>query len=352
MWATVYMNLLLLILGAISLGAIVHRRLPEKEGWAFWTGASFALSAGLYSHVYASQMEVELAGLYAIALNALDQSGRGKDLRFWLIAGIAGWFKSPLHSVLIGSSALLYWAWQGELWARLKSASAWGAVLAGVGLCFLGYLPALLLDRENFIQAYVLRETLWKPANGSKWHYPVVPFFTYFLFPWMLPAFVAILDALTRKFRNRRARREDSKSTDRLWKLGICLVLPTVAFFAYHPYRGQNYMLPAIGGMFLIVAAMWSSRTSAWSKFYSLTVLLTAFIVISLPFVITYAIRHFDPMPFWWPSWLLPLLWIGAFFTARGLYREGITFSLSRPDSFVRRWIWIYLALGALISAL
>jgi 4-amino-4-deoxy-L-arabinose transferase-like glycosyltransferase len=55
MFATVYMNLIFIILGAIALAALVHRRMKEFEGWSFWIGASFALCAGIYAHAFASK---------------------------------------------------------------------------------------------------------------------------------------------------------------------------------------------------------------------------------------------------------------------------------------------------------
>jgi hypothetical protein len=79
---------------------------------------------------------------------------------------------------------------------------------------------------------------------------------------------------------------------------------------------------------------------------------LTAAVLLALPLALTYFVNHFDPMPFWWPSWQLPVLWIGALLTARGFWREGVTFSTSRPASLARRYLWMLLALGTLLSTL
>ncbi|RZA06400.1 MAG: hypothetical protein EOP11_10470, partial [Proteobacteria bacterium] len=249
MWATVYMNLLLVILGALAIGAIVHRNMREFEGWSFWAGFAFALSAGIYSHVFASQMEVELAALFAIGLYYLDRGGPGKaDLKFWLIAGLCGWSKSPLHALLMGLTAVGFWAWEGTLIPRMKSLRAYGAAIAGIALCGLGYLPPYLFDRAAWIDTYLLRETLQKPSNGAPWHYPIIPLFTYSLFPWMLPAFVAYADGISRLWRRQRAIRT-TPGARRVMALGIALMVPSVAFFLYHPYRGQNYDLPVVGGL-------------------------------------------------------------------------------------------------------
>lgn len=352
MWATVYMNLLLVILAAIAIGAIVHRNMRDFEGWGFWAGMAFAVNAGIYSHVFASQMEVEMACFFVIALYFLDRSGPGKaDLKFWIIAGLVGWLKSPLHSVFLGTTALLFWGWQGELLPRMRKPAAWLAALAGIAICCLGYLPPFLLDRENFIATYIYRETLHKPGNGAPWHYPIIPIFTYSLLPWMLPAFVAYFDGISRLWRKQRAIRTTTGSK-RVLALGLCLVIPSVLFFLWHPYRGQNYNLPIIGGLVLVIASIWATRADTWSRAYSFSLGLTAFFLLIIPVLFTFMTRRFDPMPFWWSSWLLPFLWVGAIFTARGFWREGVTFGMARPASLSRRVIWIFVAFGALLSTL
>lgn len=352
MWATVWMNLVLVILAAIALGAIVQRNMREFEGWPFWTGMAFATCAGIYSHVYASQMEVETAAFFIFGLYFLDRSGPGKaDLKFWLIAGLVGWLKSPLHSVLLGSTALLFWGWQGELLPRLRSPSAWLSAIIGVLVCAVGYLPAYVLDRENFINAYILRETLHKPANGAPWHYPIIPLFTYSVFPWMLPAFVAYADALSRLWRKGREVRSTPGSR-RAMALGITLMLPSILFFLWHPYRGQNYNLPVMGGLMLAIASTWATRSESWNRAYSISLGLSSLLFLVVPAVLTYFTRHYDPMPFWWPSYLLPVLWIGALLSARGFWREGVTFGTARPASLSRRVLWFFVALGCLLSTL
>lgn len=351
-WATVYMNLILVMLGAFALGAIMQRNMPEFEGWGFWVGMAFAAGGGIYSHVFASQMEVEGAALFAIGLYFLDRAGPGKaDVKFWLIAGLCGWLKSPLHSVMLGVTALLFWGWNGELLPRLRSPRAWGAVLAGVALCCVGYLPAFLLDRENFIYTYVLRETLHKPANGAPWHYPIVPLFTYSLVPWMFPALVAYADGISRLWRRQRLIRS-TPGSKRVVALGLALIAPSVAFFLWHPYRGQNYNLPVVGGLVLVVGAIWATRADTWSRIYSFSLALTSALFLVIPVALTYFTRHYDPMPFWWPSWLLPALWVGAILSARGFWREGVTFNMARPASLARRVLWFFLALGCLISTI
>lgn len=351
MWATVWMNLFLVLIASVLIGRIVQRNMAGFPGWPFFAGMAFAVNAGIYSHVFASQMEVETACFLVIALYFLDRAGPGRDLRFWIVAGLAGWLKSPLHSVFLGVAALGFWAWNGELWPRVKNPRAWGAALIGVLVCCAGYAPAALMDWNNFYNTYVLRETLHKPANGSLWHYPVVPFFTYFLMPWTLPAFVAYFDGISRLWRRGRPIRSTA-GTRRVVALGVCLVVPSVAFFIWHPYRGQNYNLPVIGGLVLVVTSLWATRAPSWNKYYQAALALTALLLIALVSALTYLTRHYDPMPFWWSSWRLPVMWIGFFLTARGLWREGITLNMLRPDSLARRSLWMFLALGGFLAIL
>lgn len=352
MWATTYMNLILVILGACAIGALVQNRMREFEGWPFFAGAAFALNAGIFAHMFASQMEVEMAACFAIGIYYLDRAGPGRgDLRFWLVAGILGWLKSPLHSVLLGTTALLFWGWNGELIPRLKSIRAWGCAAAGVLLCAAGYAPAYLIDGHNFIMTYVYRETLWKPPNGSSWYYPVIPIFSYYLLPWMLPAFVAFADSISRLWRKNPGTLA-TPGSKRIVALGISLMIPSVAFFIYHPYRGQNYDLPIIGGIVIWMVATWATRAPGWTHFYTGSLALTAGVFLVVPAALTYFTSRFSPMPFWWPSWQLPVLWIGTLLTARGIWREGVTFSAARPASLARRYIWFVLAFSTFLSTL
>lgn len=351
MWATTYMNLVLVLLGAIAVARLVERNMKDFPGWSFFAGLAFAANAGVYSHMFASQMEVEAASLMAIGLYLLDRAGPGRgDWRFWLLAGVLGWLKSPLHAVFLGMTAVFFWAWNRELLPRLRSGNAWGAALAGVTLCAAGYAPAYLLDREHFVNAYVLRETLWKPANGAPWHYPVIPFFSYYLMPWMLPAFVALWDGATRPFRRRQRPIRSTFGSRRVVALGVCLMLPSVLFFLWHPYRGQNYNLPVIAGLVVAVTALWASRARTWDGIYQFSLGLTALVLLAAMSGVTYVTRHFDPMPFWWSSWRLPVLWFGFLLSARGIWREGVTLQTMRPDSLARRSVWAFIALGGLLT--
>ena len=200
MWATVYMNLVMVLFAAFALFLLVERNTQKNSPWAFFAGTAFALNAGIYPYSFASQMEVELASLTAISLfflNRAPPNGK-KDWQFWLVVGLAGTVKSPLHSALMGLGAILFWLFTGEWRERIKSIRAWLGLSLGIIFCVIFYIPILLLDYENFFSTYILRETLGKGYHGRAWYVPIVPLFTHSLVPWMFIAFVAYGDALWR----------------------------------------------------------------------------------------------------------------------------------------------------------
>lgn len=345
MWATVWMNLALVIAGAICLGLIVHNHMQHIGGWAFFAGAFLALGMGVYTHVFASQMEAELAGAFCIGMYLLDRAKPGwGDLKFWIFAGIIGWFKSPLHSVLIGLSAMVFWAFIGEFKARLTNWKSWACALIGVAVGFAGYLPYIIYDWQNFYDFYIRRETLDKPPNGSKWHYPVIPFFTYFLAPWTILVIISYIDAFTRLWRRPQL---VTRGTKRIFRLGWAIVIPSVLFFILHPYRGQNYNLPVIGGLILVVVSVWATRSRSWQSIYSFGVMLTCAVFLAVPIIISLLVSNFNPMPFWWKSWYPVFVWVATILCIRGVWKYGVTLGQVRPGSMIRRTIWFYWAVGS-----
>ncbi len=356
MWATVYMNLILIVLASIAVAAMTGRHLGGDHNWAFWAGTAFALNGGIFSHAFASQMEVALACVFAIGLYFLDLANSkdgSKDWMFWLVAGFAGMIKSPLHAVLLGTSGILFWIATGTLLSRLKSPKAWLAMASGVLFCVVSYLPPILLDYENFMATYLGRETFEKGSNGAPWHYPITPLFTYSLIPWMFAAIVAYFDGFRRFFLRIKGWKSQKKvdfakqsGHERLVLLGWCLIIPSIVFFLYHPYRGQNYNLPVIAGLIVWLAALWSTSQGVWRKAYRVSMVLMGVIVLLVPILITIVVDHFRPMPIWWATWTLPVLWIGGVLTAKGYWDEAIRFEMLRPQVLARKSIWFFWAVG------
>lgn len=354
MWATLYMNLLFALLGGLSIAALFKRHRPERLEWGVFCGISFAVCAGIFSHSFASQMEVQLAGLFLVGLFLLDSAKtvRG-DLIFWLLAGLVGWSKSPLHSALLGVSALLLWGWRGELLYRLKSVKHWLTVWAGVVLCIAGYMPAALNDYDNFYSIFIMRENLMKPANGGPWHEALVSVMLYSLWPLVIPAVVSYIDGLMRRFKDRSWGHvwfSEFTGDYRLFQLGFCLALPTIVFFVWHPYRGHNYAMPVIGGVMMCVCAIWmSTRNEVLKKLYRIALWITGIAIVALPLFVTALSARFDPVPEWWWSGLTPMVWILCGLSIFGFIVFGPLKNQLKPVPAILSLIGVYWTLGTMM---
>jgi 4-amino-4-deoxy-L-arabinose transferase-like glycosyltransferase len=355
-WAVLYMNYLIVFGGACALGALIRKycsRDPENisgaDGLAVWTGAFFATCTGVYAHFFASQMEAELAGLFAIVFYVLDSTPiESGGFLFWTLAGLIGWSKSPLHAGFAGVTAVLFWLSQGELSKRARNWKAWACALWGVLFCVLGYLPAYLFDRENFVNIYILRETFSKGDSGQSWTVSFESALGFYLFPWVLIAFVTYGEFLSKIVRPWKYF-FDPKARRALW-LAFCGILPSFAFFAYHPYHFENYDLPVISGVVLFVAIMFDRRSKTSELFYRAAVLITALVILILPIGITLLSVHFAPLPQWWPDNLVLISILGTVASAMGLVVFGFVKKFERMEMLAISMIGFFLALGSTIT--
>jgi len=347
-WTTIYMNYLLILAGALSVAALVNRYKPHWKGAAVFSGSWFALNLGIYSHASASQMEVELASIFAIGLYFLSTTKTdARALRFWITAGILGWVKSPLHSVFLGVTGVLFWAVDGQLIRRLKNQQAWLGVTVGVLTCLLGYLPALLLDHDNLIKYYVRRETLEKSTSGQRWSIAMESTLGFYLFPWLFAACAAYFHFIFKIKANwkQTAFREPVL-------LGLCALVPSVAFFIWHPYRFENYNLPVISGVILWLSVLMASAGGVWPKIYRMAWSLSFLLFLLVPSFVTALWMHFRPMPDWWPAWLVALIWLLSLTSLYFLFMGGI--HKRSADGIKLAWssAFLYLAIGVLIAVL
>jgi len=350
-WAVLYMNFLFLFGGAVALGALVRRYCggDKANGYAVWTGAFFATCVGVYAHTFASQMEVELAGLFAIALYVLDSTPiDAGGFLFWFLAGLIGWSKSPLHAVLAGSAALLFWLVNGELLTRLKNWKTWAAMFSGIAFCTAGYLPAYLLDRENFVNYYIIRETLSKGDSGQSWTISYQSVLGFYLFPWILIAFLTYIDFFSKVFRPWQ-RFFDPKQR-RALSLAICGIIPSFAFFTWHPYHFENYNLPVISGVILFVGLTFANRLPRLETAYRVAIGLTALIVLALPVGMTMLTQQFAPLPAWWPSALLPTVWIATLLSSVGLICFGVIRKIAQPQWLALSMVGFLFSVGCTVT--
>jgi 4-amino-4-deoxy-L-arabinose transferase-like glycosyltransferase len=355
-WAVLYMNYLIIFAGAVSIGALIRKycnRDPQNphqaDGLAVWAGAFFATCTGVYAHFFASQMEAELAGLFAIAFYVLDSTPvESGGFSFWLLAGLIGWSKSPLHAVFAGLTAILFWFTQGELSKRARNWKAWAAALAGVAFSVAGYLPAYIFDRENFINIYIIRETFSKGDSGQSWTVSFESVLGFYLFPWVLIALVTYVEFFSKIFRPWKYFFEP-KTRRALW-LAFSGVLPSFAFFAYHPYHFENYDLPVISGVILFVAILFDQRSKKTEIAYRVATLITAFILLILPVGLILLAQRFSPLPDWWPDTLVLTAVIGTSASTLGLIVFGVLKRFERLEWLAISMIGFFLALGSTIT--
>jgi hypothetical protein len=309
LWATLYMNFLLLIVGAASIGALVKKYCPHWKESPIWAGGFFATCFGLYSFSFSSQMEVELACLFALGLFLLDRTKKtDAGFLFWVVAGLAGWCKSPLHAILAGSGAILFWIANGDFSERVKNLKAWLAVLTGIFVCALGYFPAFFMDRENFVRTYVLRETFNKSANGIPWWSSLTSLFGFNLLPWIAVCLVVYAETIW--FFYSKGLKNCSANFRRGFILALSWIVPTLIFFIIHPYHFHTYDLPVISGVILFIFLILGQHSKQFKQAYKISLLVTACLFLLLPLLLTAFFVRFSPAVNLWPSWLLPFSWI------------------------------------------
>jgi hypothetical protein len=102
---------------------------------------------------------------------------------------------------------------------------------------------------------------------------------------------VAYADLMTRVVR---------PPASRVVALGLSALLPSVLFFIWHRYRGENYNLPVIAGVFLLLAAALLAKRPAFTRVYAGAISLVAVVFMLLAAVVAVAVFRFMPLPEWW----------------------------------------------------
>jgi 4-amino-4-deoxy-L-arabinose transferase-like glycosyltransferase len=345
--AGTYMNWLLPLAAALAL-----YRMARSAGWkedrAGLLALAAALNIGIWTHALASQMETELTALYGLAAAALGMEALSggprqrkgitadalRDLPFWIIAGLAGWVKSPLHAALLGSGALLFWFSIGKLGQRLRTPGAWLAVFAGIAFCGMGYAPAYFLDRENFMGIFIGRENVGKPSNGRGVGF-VLESLPHFMFPWtpvVLGGLVLyVIRSVSRwKGFGIRIRQNLSKAKTAplpadvvLSRLGFALALPTIIFFCSFPYKGQNYNLPTLPLLALTGFALFPGGVPRWSHRIAGALIGIAFLILCALYA---RFHYFNPWVI--PALVLAVVSAALFLTGTGARSAAVAAAL------------------------
>ncbi len=332
--AGVWMNAVFLILIGISLYKLAQTFASDDK--AALMGAMGAINIGLFTHTLASQMEVELTAFYTFALCSLGLAKTFSkdslwnsikvDLPFWIFTGMAGWIKSPAHCVLIGVGGIFYWALSRQLFQRIKSPAFYISALIGVVVCIAGYLPAIILDFENFREAFIMRENVTKPDNNRQWHYVIMPLL-HFSVPWILMVLSGFLQF-----------RKTPKQNQKMVMLGLALALPTLLFWATWSYKGQNYNLPAITAIMLFGFALASNNLPR------ISFQIMGLIGLIALFGLLFFLYHFFPLPGWFK--LFPTAMSVLFFLLFSvLYLFG-----SESRTYILGSAFLMIAIGCIVT--
>ncbi|MEW6055421.1 MAG: hypothetical protein AB1540_02310 [Bdellovibrionota bacterium] len=338
--AGLWMNAALALAAAFAMYSLGRKRWGEKNGLLL--GVATALNVGVFSHALASQMEVELCAFFAFAAAALGlnpaRAGFRGDVVFWLIAGVAGWAKSPVYSVLIGLSGILYWALTGQLVSRLRSSGSWLAFLTGALVGIGGYAPAFFLDRENFVNTFILREQFQKANNRRAWHYVLLPLI-HFALPWTFVVLAGLAKMARMAFLSPQKRLSLLKKADlQMMKLGLAIALPSLVMWSTWTYKGQNYNLPTMAGLLLFGWACFNGEIPKLATRLAGAIGLVFFAALLA------VVLHFWPLPDWWGrGWLL--------LSFAGILAFSATFLLSEDFRVLTAGaVAFFIAFGALIT--
>lgn len=264
LFSTVYYNVILLFLSCIFLAKSTLLYFPKKEGWHILTSILFLCSVNVYSHSLASQMESELIFFYCFFIFALlrteaQNHSLSSQMILWIGVGMVAWCKSPLYSVLLGSSVILMWLFKGNLIKKLKSKSTYIAITCGVMTSLLAYFPILYYDWENFFSTYIMRENFDKSGSGRSWQELVLYFLFVHSLPWTPIFLILCYRGLRRSFN---LKRENKFNLNMLYyndwlKVSWATIFPTLLFFVFHPYRFPNYTLPLIPCIIMFAVSLW-----------------------------------------------------------------------------------------------
>jgi 4-amino-4-deoxy-L-arabinose transferase-like glycosyltransferase len=283
-----WMNWLMSVLIALLMYFAIESRIRNHES-SFLMGLTAALNIGVFSHVFASQMEVELTFFYVLCIFALcyfvKQPKRNTGLYlFWFSAGMAGTIKSPVHSVLLGASGLLFWLWWSwsakviSIKSFLKNKHLYFSILFGIATCVMCYVPIVLWDWKAFYETYLLREQFNKDKNYRAWHYVVTPLL-YFTFPLSL----YVLSSFTRLLKIRITNMFKASDLTGV-QIGLAMASPTILFWSLWSYKGQNYNLPTVPVLIFLAFATYrgyiNTKSLKWVGYAGLLAPVLSWIVI------------------------------------------------------------------------
>ena len=321
--AFLFMNAIAVLASAAAVGYAVYRWRERNFPDALFAGslacAMMSLNTGLFSHAHASQMEAELIAIYAIMTAIMVGAAKSMeshpyrwqtDVRYdywlWIMAGIAGWFKSPVYSVLTGTSILVWWTMSGQLARKVRSLHSWVAIATGIAVGVAAYVPVIALDWKVFLKTFIQRENLAKGGNEHSWLESMVPLATIFLFPFWGVVASSVARSLAQLARRGFPRQPGIGAPC------AAMILPTVIFFATFPFRSHIYYLPVIPAIYVWATNTFLDRDSARNRL-ARALLLAETLLMAVVVLAVLALLWWMPSdPRWMPTGKLVVATVSA----------------------------------------
>lgn len=330
--SSVYMHWLLMAIAAPLLYRTLARRYDSEK--SLLVTAIAISNVGLLSHSFASQMEVEVSFFYLLCFMALARfKGPKGELLFWLSAGAVGWVKSPVHSFLIGSSALIFFAFERTLWVRAKTAGFWLRIFSGIATCVLAYLPILVSDFKNFYTTFIAYEHMGRSEVWRSYGKVLTPL-VHFTLPWT-PIFFLALGLFIVRLK--------SKLHYPFVRPALGLSIPVILFWMHSSSQGQNYNLPSLALLLIALVLPVSLSSPAFRVSARAIGVIGVAAVAGLAFMYS----HFAPIPEWYPL-SMRVLALAAFsvFSILFLFGQGARSFLAGSACFVLAFLSIAKPIG------
>jgi|GEM_PF-2863177 len=309
--ALIYANVIGYGVAAWAILKLMARYLPERRDLGLLAAGATVLSTGAFAHGLAAQMEALLVVVYAVftaALGLADRGEQGTSWRrlAWVMAGTAGLLKSPLHSVLLGSSALIYWTWTRQWTSLVRRPAEWLSLFLGILVGALPYVVLLSIDHEAFYATYIEREHLTRGTNQNDLLGAVGPFIGGQLQPFIL----LLLFGLAAGRRRRPLNADLSLMRPQLMRLIISVGIPTTLFFAWHHFHSDIYFLPLLAPLSILTALVVGNLADVYPRLWFAAKVSTAVVLAAVAMLLDLIVARFYPFPDWWAGYRTPVITI------------------------------------------
>ena len=307
--ALIFFNIVGYGIGAWAVLRLMARYMPGRSDMALLAAGGTVLSSGAFSHGLAAQMEALLIVVYAVFTAALglaekSESGAGWRRLAWIMAGTAGLLKSPLHSVLLGSSALIYWTWTRQIIGLMRRPAEWLSMLIGILVGAVPYLVLLSVDYDAFYTTYIEREHLTRGTNQNDLLGALGPFIGGQLQPFIL----LLLFGLVARRWTRPLTADLSQMRPQLMRLIASVIIPTGVFFAWHHFHSDIYFLPLLAPISILTAILVGNLAEVYPRLWTIAKVTVAVVLAIVAMALDLIVARFYPFPDWWSGYRTPVI--------------------------------------------